>query len=156
MNALNSAKQVARDMALWTYGEPFRACIKIMPLFWVYRLAEGVAFFFFIAIKDRIEMVSKELCEFAGGPCDASAVRRIAQKACQLYAKRQLEDLFASKIDAAFIQKRVSLRGRAQLNQALKKGKGGIILVSHFGSFRMILPALAFNGFFTRIFFFWI
>jgi len=147
MNALNSAKQIARDIALWTYGGPFRACVKMMPLFWVYRLAEGAAFFFFMAIKDRIEAASKELCEFAGGPCDASAVRRIAQKACRLYVKRQLEDLFASNIDAAFVQKRVSIRGRAQLNQALKKGKGGIILVSHFGSFRMILPALAFNGY---------
>ena len=67
MNALNPIKQILRDIALLIYGGPFRACIKVMPPFWVYRLAEVLAFFFFIAIKDRIDAVSKGLCEFVGG-----------------------------------------------------------------------------------------
>jgi len=147
MNASNPMKQIARDVALWLYGGPFRVCIKAIPLFWVYRLAEGMALFYFLTIKKGIESVSKELCKFTGGPCDSGTKRRIAKKACQLYVKRQLEDLFASKIDAATVHRLVSIKGRSALDQTVKKGKGGIVLVSHFGSFRMILPALAFNGY---------
>jgi len=147
MKVLHYFLQVFRDMALWLYGGPFRACIKAMPLNGAYRLAELMAFFYFFIIKYRIELSCKELCEFAGGICEARNIRKIAQRACQLYIKRQLEDLFASKIDATVINKIVSIRGRDQLDRTLDKGKGAIILVSHFGSFRMVLPALGFNGY---------
>jgi len=141
------ARRIAKDTVLRIYGGLFRSFIKGLPASWAYRLSEFLAFFFFLAIKTSILEVSRELGRFAGPACDERTTRRIAQKACEIYVKRQIEDLFAGKINAAFIGKHVSIHGLARIDQALSQGKGGILLVGHFGSFRMILPALAFHGY---------
>ncbi len=39
------------------------------------------------------------------------------------------------------------LEGREHLDKALEKGKGAIICLTHFGSWKIVLPALAFNGY---------
>lgn len=42
------------------------------------------------------------------------------------------------------------LDGREHINKALKKGKGVLIAVTHFGSWKIIIPAIAFAGYPTH------
>ncbi len=41
----------------------------------------------------------------------------------------------------------ITIEGREHIESALAKGKGAIILLSHFGSYLMVLPALGFSGY---------
>ena len=147
MSILTPIKTSAKDTVLYLLARLFHFCIKAMPLFFMYRLAECISFIYLFTVKKQVDPASRELCEFAGMESNQKTVQRISQKACTIYVKRQMEDFIASKINAAVIQKLITITGRDELDKVLEKGKGGIILVSHFGSFRMILPALAYNGY---------
>jgi len=147
MSFIKNIKTTTKDTLLYVIARFLHFCIKAMPLFFMYRLAECISLVYFFTVKKQVEPASRELCEFAGMGNNQKTVQKISQKACTIYVKRQMEDFVASKINAGVIQKLISFKGRDELEKVLEKGKGGIILVSHFGSFRMVLPALAFNGY---------
>ncbi len=45
------------------------------------------------------------------------------------------------------INSMVTFTGKEHLDAALAKGKGAVICLAHFGSWKIILPALAYNGY---------
>lgn len=74
--------------------------------------------------------------------------RSVVKRTFITYYIRQVETIFLGVMhDTGHLQKQVDLKGLRHLNQALGRKRGVILLLSHFGSFLLPLPALGYRGF---------
>lgn len=142
LSVIRQIKQLSRNVILWLYVGPLSQIIKLMPTRYVFYLGDFLGSLYYLYVRRRLLPICKELCRGSEG-----RAREIAVRSCRLYIKRQLEDLLVSRFSAEEARKIVSVVGIEHLDRALKRGKGVITLVSHFGSFRMILPALGYRGY---------
>jgi len=118
-----------------------------MPLGAIYALATLSAWCFYI-LADRIRRETyDELKRCLVNRYPEKDIRRITIRSFKIYMKRHFENLFLGRLTGDFIKKIVHIDGIEHLDNALAKGKGAIILLSHFGSFLMIPPALGFWGY---------
>lgn len=79
-----------------------------------------------------------------GVPGDA---REITRRSFANYYKRHVETFFFGCLDRRRIDRIVEVKGLEHVDAALSKGKGVILLLSHFGSFLLPLPFLGFRGY---------
>ncbi len=74
-------------------------------------------------------------------------IEAIARKSFTSNLKRHMETLVYGSLDRHWYERHVSFSGLANLDAALSKGRGAIILLQHFGSFLLIPAALGFRGY---------
>lgn len=74
-------------------------------------------------------------------------IRRIGRRLFQHLGRSLIELIHFPKINASNIDRWVTLRGREKLEEVLKKGKGGIILVSHLGNWELLGATLQLKGY---------
>ncbi|MGR0482373.1 MAG: lysophospholipid acyltransferase family protein [Candidatus Electronema sp. V4] len=134
------------DSLLWLFWVPFRKTLHLLPKNAAYAVADGLAWAASILLKRLRRDIAAELAELLP---DRSAAERdaIAADSIRLDILRRIEETFMGTFTAETAAAAVSIEGEEFLRQAAQGGKGTIILLSHFGSFLMILPALAFRGY---------
>ena len=76
-----------------------------------------------------------------------SELEDIALKSICNYRKDLFEIWSFPRLSKNKIEKLAYIDGVEHLDKALKKGKGVLIGVSHYGSWKMIIPALAYKGY---------
>lgn len=74
-------------------------------------------------------------------------IREITRRSYANYYKRHVETFFFGCLDRRRIDRIVEVKGLEHVDAALSKGKGVILLLSHFGSFLLPLPFLGFRGY---------
>ena len=74
-------------------------------------------------------------------------IKGITRRSFENYYRRQVETVFFGSLDRETIERIIRCEGRENLDGALEKGKGVILLLSHFGSFLLPLPYLGFMGY---------
>ncbi len=134
------------DLSLWIIWYPLRFVVQAIPLRLAYRIATSCAHLFYLFPGDQREIMAGELQRIFRYK-SSGEINRIVKESFEIYFKRQVENLIYGKLTKRRLEKMVSVEGGENLNAALKKGKGAIILLSHFGSFLLILPALAYRGY---------
>lgn len=147
MNFLKSAKFLIVDAALWFFFIPFRAIIKALPLKFVYILAKSAGGIINIVIGDKVSISCRDLFRNCPDKLTNDKIREISKESIEIYVKRHFEDLMLSSFSKEVIGRTVTIEGIEHIDNALKRGKGIIIQLAHFGSFLMILPALAYRGY---------
>ncbi len=134
------------DSLLWVFWLPFRKMLHLLPKSAAYAVADGLAWAASILLKKLRREIAADM---AGLLPDRSAAEldAIAAESIRLDMLRRIEEAFMGTFTQQTTEAAVVLEGKEFLAQAAKEGKGTIILLSHFGSFLMILPALAFRGY---------
>ena len=134
------------DSLLWLFWVPFRRLMQLLPLRAAYFLAWLLAQLGSCCLLRLKRTIAAEL---SGLLPDLSwkELGQIAAESIQLDIQRRMEELLLGQFSQESIAATVSLEGEEFLQQAVSAGKGTLILLSHFGSFLTILPALAFRGY---------
>ena len=116
--------------------------------------------------KDR-SGVESNLRAILGPGISDKDLKRTASRVCRNFAKYLVDFFSASKIDGDYVKKFVMIKGRHNLDAALAKGRGVIVLSAHLGNWELggsILPQIGYplsavvlthknkkmNEFFTR------
>ena len=88
-----------------------------------------------------------ELKLLFGDRFDEEKIGHITQMSFKNYYERQIETIFFGAMNKKRIERLMAVEGIENLDSALSKGKGVIILLSHFGSFLLPLPFLGHMGY---------
>ncbi len=99
-----------------------------------------------ISYKDR-NIVKKNIRTVLGGSVSENDLNRMAREVFRNFAK-YLADFFSfSKIDEGYIKRNVKIEGLNNIDAALSRGKGAIILSAHIGNWELGGSALPLTGY---------
>jgi Kdo2-lipid IVA lauroyltransferase/acyltransferase len=113
-------------------------------IFGVGKLTGNIVFYVNRNLK---KMTKLELEILFGDKYDDRTLNYITRKSIEHYYIRNIETLFFGAITRERIQKMVHVEGLEHIEESLSKGRGVILLLSHFGSFLLPLPFLGFLGY---------
>jgi len=102
--------------------------------------------FFFLKKKKR-SMAAEEISFLFNDTLSRQKVKQITKKSFRNYYKRQVETFFFGGLTLPLTREIIKAEGLGNLDTALSRGKGVILLLSHFGSFLLPLPYLGFKGY---------
>ena len=136
-----------KNIGLWLFWFPFRRIVQAIPRRVGYAIASTGGFAIYYLARDLRRTTCEEVGKCLGiSPADPMA-KTAARQSFIMEVKRRFEDLILGTLTKKDIEEMVKIEGIENLDAALLKGKGVIILLSHFGSFLMILPVLGFRGY---------
>ena len=97
--------------------------------------------------SEQVRVVRAELRKLLGDVKSDAELESIAVKGMRDYRHDLFEIWSFPRLSEKRISKFAYLEGREHLDKALEQGKGAVVGVSHFGSWKMIIAALAYNGY---------
>ncbi len=136
--------QLAKDLAGLTLYYPGQAVINRLPRGALHRLATIGGE---VAARLGQDEMRDELRRIHVGRPLPRAEAAILRDTYRLTVYNELEVLRYPFLSPETIDKTCSIEGRDILDDALKAGKGAIILIGHFGANQMIMPALGHVGY---------
>ncbi len=100
--------------------------------------------------KAKREIILNEMSKTFGRRKDKKVLNQIVKNGFKLMSKDRIEILLYSVLTKEMVEKMVVIEGLDRLEQIMLSGRGVILLISHFGANKMIMPALGFNGYRIR------
>lgn len=118
-----------------------------VPLKVSYRVAEFLADMHYLIYTKERRWVISNLKIILKGADEDKELKSIARNVSGNFAKYLVDFLRSSKIDSEYIKKFVKMEGLANIDEALKKGNGVIILSAHIGNWELGGSALGMSGY---------
>ncbi|MBF0553560.1 MAG: lysophospholipid acyltransferase family protein [Nitrospirae bacterium] len=140
-------KEYIFDIAMWMFWFPLRTIAKLLPLRTAYSITRLLAFLVCIFYKEFKDKIKEQLVCIVPDKDNLRELDRLSEETIVYDLKRRMEELLLGTMSKETIDRIITYEGWENLNETVARGKGTIILLSHFGSFFMILPALAFKGY---------
>lgn len=139
--------KMALDMALRFAGAAGYALLYIFGWRFVAFAGGAAATAVYLVNKKLRVSARKQIIAFYSKNFGGEKINYILRHSFKNYYKRQVETIFFGALNKDRINKIVYATGLENLDSALSKGKGVILLLSHFGSFLLPLPFLGFRGY---------
>lgn len=99
-----------------------------------------------ILVGQKAQIIKNDLGMLLGN-LSKPDLDRILRHTMQNFRKDLLEIWTFPKLNQNRINRMSCFEGIERLDKALEKGKGAILCITHFGSWKIILPALGYNGY---------
>lgn len=99
-----------------------------------------------ILVGQKAQIIKNDLGMLLGN-LSKPDLDRILRHTMQNFRKDLLEIWTFPKLNQNRINRMSYFEGIERLDKALEKGKGAILCITHFGSWKIILPALGYNGY---------
>jgi KDO2-lipid IV(A) lauroyltransferase len=122
--------------------------IKVIPECGVYAFAKDLAAIGYLVAAKQRRIALESLSIAFGKEKSRSQIEQIAKDCFIFMAKAGLELLFFMD-RPRLLKKHVELVGRENLEAALSRGKGVILVSAHFGNFPLMLARLSLEGYKT-------
>lgn len=135
------------DSVYWIFWWPFRWAIKKLPLMSRYAVAHFLARLLYPFARKEIQKTLNRLAVDCAQPWSGKDLEKAGVEGFDIYVKRHFEDLFMGSLSTEDVANTFEIKGLDHLEKGLEQGNGVILQVAHFGSFRMVLPALSFRGY---------
>ena len=147
-------QQHKRRLAIIILDVVFRLCgtgihLILYLLGWrfIYFAGRLTGDIFYLLNSRKRKITEEELALLFSNKFDRRKIRDITRKSFENYYMRQIETIFFGALNKHRINKIMHVEGIENLDNALSKGKGVILLLSHFGSFLLPLPLLGYMGY---------
>ncbi|OGQ51575.1 MAG: hypothetical protein A3J24_00840 [Deltaproteobacteria bacterium RIFCSPLOWO2_02_FULL_53_8] len=135
-----------KDIAALIVWFVLRPVVKLVPLRALYKIAGLYSIVSYVLNPGKKREIKEELKRLLPDK-GADELDAIVRKGFDIYFKRMSEKLVFNDISKEFIDANVSIEGIEHVDAALSKGKGAVILVSHFGSFLFVPLVLTFKDY---------
>ncbi|MFH1269723.1 MAG: lysophospholipid acyltransferase family protein [Candidatus Omnitrophota bacterium] len=119
---------------------------KIIPEGYIYGLARNMAVLGYIIARKQRKIALDSLTIAFGREKSEAEIEHIARDCFTFMAKAGLEVMFFMDKPEG-IKKRIGLVGLKNLEAALAKGKGVILVSAHFGNFPLMLAKISLEGY---------
>lgn len=142
-NPKNLASKTIEDYAKRLFMSSVRHALPLMPLPVLWRLGDLLGS---ILLGAKQDVMARELQHIIGY-CPPREIDRIVRRASRNFRKDLLEIWTFPRLNRARVERMTTFSGLEHLDRALGKGRGVILCVAHFGSWKIVLPALAYRGY---------
>ena len=122
--------------------------IKVIPEPWIYSFAKNMATLGFIIASKQRKIALESLTIAFGRDKTRCEIERIAKDCFIFMAEAGLELMFLMD-KPKLIKRRVEIIGKENLDTALSKGRGAILVSAHFGNFPLMLSRIRLEGYET-------
>lgn len=135
------------DITLWLLGRMAHIIFRFLGWRFVSRIGKFRGDINYYLNRGRHRITKEELTLLFGNRLDTVKIMDITKRSFENYYMRQLETFFFGSLDMHTLNKMIHAEGIKNLDNALLKGRGVILLLSHFGSFLLPLPFLGYMGY---------
>ena len=132
--------------AAWLGINTCSLIVRVIPVNYLYAFAENIASLAYLFAKKQKEIALASLGIAFGKEKSALEIETIAKDCFTYMAKSAVELMFFFDKPQA-LRNRVQIKGRENLDQALARGRGVILVSAHFGNFPLLLGRLAVEGY---------
>ncbi|MBI5376228.1 MAG: lysophospholipid acyltransferase family protein [Candidatus Schekmanbacteria bacterium] len=136
-------KRILKLFFLYTVGNIF----KLFPYNLSCLLGDITGSLSFAIEKHKRGIVEAELRALLGRRLDGKDIDIIVRDCFRNFRKNAFDIWQFSRMNKERVRRISEIEGKENLDNALKNGKGVMICLSHFGSYKMILPVLGFEGY---------
>jgi Kdo2-lipid IVA lauroyltransferase/acyltransferase len=148
---IRSWSESAAHIGAWVGFNAGCLAVRIFPRQWLYRFADilaDVGFYLFRGFRMRsLKNVGLAL----GEKLTTAQVEEIVRKSLQNFFRDFVEIAVALVISAEQLQAEIPIEGRENLDAALSKGHGAIVLSAHLGNFFLLGTRLATADYATSV-----
>lgn len=135
------------DVLIWCYWHPFRRIVQAAPRRLAYLLARWGGSAAYYVFRQRRRALAQELTDLGlAGPGNPE-LKRTVKRAFSVLFQNEIDVMLFPKLNAANIGDFVVCSGTQYIDEALQKGKGVMLLFTHFGANQMIMPAIGYRGY---------
>lgn len=120
-----------------------RLILPYLPLRTLYLLGDFAGKLF---AGEKLHIMKEDIRILLGDVSDAKS-HNIVEHAMRNFRKDLFEIWTFPKLTQKKINKMSYFSGIEHLDSAMRKGKGVILCITHFGSWKIVLPALGYNGY---------
>jgi len=120
--------------------------VGILPSNWVYGFAQGIAKLGYRIVRKQRKIALESLSIAFAKDKSRQEIEKIAQD-CFIYMAKSGVELVFLMDRPQLLKKRVEIVGKNNLDEALSKGKGAILVSAHFGNFPLMLARLSLEGY---------
>jgi KDO2-lipid IV(A) lauroyltransferase len=136
-----------KDILIWIWWHPFRRLLHRLPVAKTYGLGAMLA----RAVSRLPLPLFRAMARSAGtvlGPTASPRTRRrTARQGMFCFMMNEIETLIFPRLTADDMDFAAPVAGLDRLDDALARGTGVILLLSHFGANQMVMPAIGFRGY---------
>lgn len=119
---------------------------KFIPMRYVYGVARNIACLGYIIARKQRKVAVESLTIAFGKEKSKEEIEKIAKDCFYFMAKAGIE-MMSLVERRQLLRKRVEIAGKDNLDNALAKGKGVILVSAHFGNFPLMMARLALAGY---------
>ena len=122
---------------------------KFMPGSWLlYSFAQAIARLGYLIARKQRKIALESLTIAFGKEKSSSQIEQITKDCFTFLVKAGLELMFLMD-RPSLLRKRVQIVGKENLDTALSRGKGAVLVSAHFGNFPLLLARLSLEGYKT-------
>ncbi len=136
-----------RRKVLYALALLIRSLFKYLPPSWGIRVGAGVGSITFRLLRKEREKTLRHLTLALGDEKTSEEIRRIGKAVFRNLGKTAAELIYFPRLTRENLDRWVSFEGLSRLDQVLEKGKGGVLLVAHFGNWELLARALGLKGY---------
>jgi lauroyl/myristoyl acyltransferase len=135
------------DLTIFIFGAV--GCLLLWLTGWkpVLAIGRGVGVLRFRFDRGARRDAERQMRKLMGERLPASEIMTIIKRSFENYYERQAVTFFFGRMDGRAIEQLTTVQGLENLDSGLSKGKGVIMLLSHFGFFLLPLPFLGHRGY---------
>lgn len=140
-------KKIIKDIGRWIFWYPFRIIAQHLPLGISYFIAEIKGGISYRVSSSKKKIMDKELSLIFDDAISETEKEKIKKETFENIAKDKVESLFFPLMNKDNIDTFITIEGEEKIQSALERKRGIVVLLSHFGQNRLIMPALGYRGY---------
>lgn len=139
--------RVIKDVVLWLYCYPFRLLVQAIGIRGTYSLSLLATEVLWYVSSRKRSAYKRELDFILGRNTSDEESHPVVKEAFRIHVLNEFEVLLFPVFNAENIATSVACDGLGNLNNALSRGKGVLLLFAHFGANQMIMPGIGYRGY---------
>lgn len=132
------ARNKLKDSAVYQFIMVFSWVCRILPKKWAMALGTGIGKLLYRTLKKRRQIALNNLQIAFGNDIAEEKRRDICKSSFINLSKTIIEFMRFTKLNPDNIWQEVSVEGKEHLDAAFEKGKGVIVVLTHFGNWEML------------------
>lgn len=138
-----------RGLALWTLFYPFRWVVQCLSWKWASNLGTTIATLHYLLVPDRLKRQVKDGIKIVrSDKLSEIDIDLIVRQNLVTRYKHIIDSFFYRRLDEDMVQQIIpKIEGMFYLEEAIRDGKGALLLMSHFGSFGLLIGGLILRGY---------
>jgi lauroyl/myristoyl acyltransferase len=143
------ASQLLKGVSLWLVFYPLRWAVRCLSWRWGLKVGTLLATLHARCLADQLHRrIRQGIQTLWGDELSEAELDRLVRGNLVTRYKHLIDTFFYQCLDEALIEQVVpTIQGRAYLDDMLNSGKGVILLMSHFGSFGLLIGGLMLRGY---------
>ncbi len=132
------ARNKLKDSAVYQFVMIFGWVCRILPKKWAMSLGTGIGKLLYRTLKKRRQIALNNLQIAFGNDMDEDRQHDMCKASFINLSKTIIEFMRFTKLNSDNIWQEVSVEGREHLDAAIEKGKGVIVVLTHFGNWELL------------------